>query len=148
MQLIIDKFEQLNIGWNVRRLGDVEFLRLCERFGITLIEVPLETSGFYYRVTEKDFIAIDSRLTGVRRSAVLFHEFAHFLLHTTDSGPAFGFHGVGRPTRKEREADVFALCAVLPRPVLRARSFEDLIDEGYVRELIDERIAILNLFDL
>ena len=148
MQLIIDRFQRLNMGWNVRALGEPDFQRLCERFGITLIETPLQTSGFYYRMLEKDYIAVDSRLTGARRLAVLFHEFAHFLLHTSDTGPAFGFHGVGRPTRKEREADVFALCAILPRPLLAARTLDDLHEEGFCRDLIEQRIEILKLFDL
>jgi len=148
MQFLIDKTSRLNIGWNEFPLGEGDFEALCRRFGITLQEMPLTTAGFYYRLLGRDFIAIDSRLKGPQRLAVLFHEFAHFLFHTSETGPAAGFHGVGRRTRKEIEADVFSLCAVLPRSVLETRSPDDLISEGWPGAMIKERLEILQRYGI
>ncbi|MBK6724807.1 MAG: ImmA/IrrE family metallo-endopeptidase [Acidobacteria bacterium] len=47
-----------------------------------------------------DFIAIDSRLTGNERLMVLFHELAHFLFHTPETGESANFHRIGRKTRQ------------------------------------------------
>jgi Zn-dependent peptidase ImmA (M78 family) len=148
MQFLIDKISLLNIGWNERPLGEDDFDALCRRFGITLQEMPLNTAGFYYRLLGRDFIAIDSKRKGPQRLAVLFHEFAHFLFHTSETGPAAGFHGVGRRTRKEIEADVFSLCAILPRSILETRSANYLINEGWPAAMIEERLEILQRYGL
>jgi len=131
MQFFLDKINALGIGWNGRPQTEGDFQRLCKRFKIRLLEMPLRTDGFYYRVMGKDFIAVDSRLAGPQKLAVLFHELGHFLLHAPASGPAANFHGVGRRTRKECEADIFALCALIPKPWLTRRSFDELTDERH-----------------
>ena len=148
MRLLLDKIEQLNIGWNERRLDESDLYELCGRFNVVVDELPLTTAGFYYRVMGRDFIAVNSRLTGAERLAVMFHEFAHFLFHTADSAPAAEFHHVGRRTRKECEADVFAACAVLPRPLLENRTIEDLLEDGYPADLVNERFRILDLYGI
>jgi Zn-dependent peptidase ImmA (M78 family) len=148
MQFLIDKISRLNIGWNERPLGEGDFDALCRRFQITVQEMPLSTAGFYYRLLGRDFIAVDSKLKGPQRLAVLFHEFAHFLFHTSETGPAASFHGVGRRTRKEIEADVFSLCAILPRSLLTKRSPNDLINEGWPAPMIEERMSIFGQFGI
>jgi Zn-dependent peptidase ImmA (M78 family) len=148
MQLLFNKIDQLGIGWNERPLGERDLFGLCERFRVNVDELPLNTDGFYYRVLGRDHIAVNSRLTGPRKLSVLFHEFAHFLFHTSDTGPAVGFHGVGRRTRKEHEADVFAICAVIPRPQIDGCSVEDLLNDGVPAEIVSERLEILRRYGI
>jgi Zn-dependent peptidase ImmA (M78 family) len=148
MQLLLDKIGQLDIGWNERLLGESDLYELCDRFNLTVDELPLNTAGFYYRVMGSDHIAINSKLAGPIKLSVLFHEFAHFLFHTSDTGPAVGFHGVGRQTRKEREADVFAICAVIPRPLINGSSIADLLNDGYPAEMITERLEVLRRYGI
>lgn len=142
MNFILDKLLRLQIGWNERVLDEHDFERLCRRFRIRVEEMPLRPGGFYYRVLGRDYIAIDSRLTGVRKLAVQFHELAHFLLHTPESGTAANFHGLTR-TRQEQEADVFALCAIMPLSLIRDRTPAELIDEGFPADLVTDRFAIV-----
>lgn len=147
MQFFTDKISQLDIGWNERPLGEADFYRLCKRYKIGVQEMPLTVSGFYYRLMGRDFIAVDSRLAGPQKLAVLFHEIGHFLFHTPESGATANFHGVGRRTRKEREADVFALCALIPRTWIESRSSQELIDdEGFPPEMLAERHKILERY--
>lgn len=142
MRFVIDKISQLKTGWNERPLTEADFYRLCKRFRIRVTEMPLSVGGFYYRVMGRDFIAVDSRLAGAEKLAVLFHELGHFLLHTPASGATANFHGVGRRTRQEREADAFALCALIPRSWLASPTIEELADDGFPAEMIAERFAI------
>lgn len=142
MQLLSDKIKKLVPAWNERRLTERDFHRICRRCSITVTEMPLMTGGFYYRVKGRDFIAIDSRLSGPKRLFVMFHELAHFLLHVPDSGATANFHGVGRRTRKEREADLFALCALMPKNLLLELTAEELIEEGFAIETVHERLSI------
>lgn len=146
MRLLIDKLSRLGIDWNIRALGESDLHELCDRFGITLHESPMGTDGFYYRLLGQDFIAINSRLRGFRRLSVLFHELGHFLLHVPKSGPAANFHAVGRPTRQEREADLFALCALMPVDLIRDRTLSELIDAGYPADIAQARLAILERY--
>jgi Zn-dependent peptidase ImmA (M78 family) len=146
MQFIIDKVNSLNIGWNERPLFLADIYRLCKRFKIVVQEMPLTTGGFYYRVMGRDFIAIDSRLAEPDKLFVLFHELGHYLLHTPESGATANFHKVGSRTRKECEADVFALCALMPLPMIKTRSVQELIDDGLSPETVSARFEVLRRY--
>jgi Zn-dependent peptidase ImmA (M78 family) len=142
MLSLIEKITKLGIGWNERPLDESDFHALCSRFNVQVMEMPLEVRGLYYRVMGRDRIAVSSRLTGHDKTVVLFHELGHFLFHTPESGPTANFHRIGRRTRKEREADTFALCAVIPRCRIENCSPAELIDEGFSPEIIAARRAI------
>ncbi len=144
MQFLTSKISKLRIGWNETALTEADFYRLCKRFKIRVTEMPLNVGGFYYRAMGRDFIAVDSRLSPPHKLAVLFHELGHFLFHTPESGATANFHRVGRVTRQEREADVFALCALIPRAWIETRSLTELIDdEGFPAEMVEARYKIL-----
>jgi Zn-dependent peptidase ImmA (M78 family) len=146
MLLLYHKATSLEIGWNERTLTECDLYRLCRRFDIRVDELPLETSGFYYRLMGRDAIAVNSRLDPRRRLFVLFHEFAHFLLHAPESGPAANFHGVGRRSRAEVEADAFALCAMLPRPALRDPS--EIPYDSLPIGMVQSRIGLLRIYGI
>ena len=143
MHFLGEKISKLNFGWNERPLNEVDFYRLCKRFKIGVTEMPLRVGGFYYRMMGRNFIAVDSKLTGPEKLVVLFHELAHFLFHVPSSGVTANFHGVGKRDRKENEADLFALCAVIPKSWIETRAIQELIDdEGFSREMLASRIEI------
>ena len=79
----------------------------------------------------------------------MFHEFAHFLFHAPESGTTANFHGVGRRTRKEKEADVFALAALIPQKWLTERTEADLIEnEGINPKTLAERKEIFEMYGI
>jgi Zn-dependent peptidase ImmA (M78 family) len=144
MRLFLEKISRLRIGWNRKPLSEMDFYRLCRRFRITVVEMPLRTNGFYYCVKGRHFIAVDSKLPPTRKLLVMFHEFAHFMMHAPDTGVTANFHGVGRRTKKEVEADAFALCALIPRDRIdRAHEMD-----GFTPEMIRERARLLKLYDI
>lgn len=142
MRSYYSKIRSLKIGWNERPLDEADFYRLCRRFKITVVEMPLTTNGFYYCVKRRHFIAIDCRLDRIKKLLVMFHEFAHFLMHAPETNATASFHGLGSKTRKEREADTFALCALIPKSVIANKDISGLIDEGFSNELLEERFEL------
>ena len=142
MRSYYSKIQSLKIGWNERPLGESDFYKLCRRFKITAVEIPLTTNGFYYCVKGQHYIAIDCKLDRVRKLLVMFHEFAHFLMHAPETNTTASFHGLGSKTRKEREADTFALCALIPKTVIANKDISQLIDEGFSNELLEERFKL------
>jgi len=140
MRFLSDKAKHLDLGWNERGLTETDFYRICRKFKITVEEMPLRVSGFYYRVLGRDFIAIDSRLSGNKRLMVMFHELAHFLFHTPESGETANFHGIDRKSRQEIEADAFALCSVIPEKMLENAAAD--LDQLFPPELVAERLAL------
>jgi len=57
------------------------------------------------------------------------------------------FHRVGHRTRIEREADFFALCAIIPKSWMEMRSIDEIIeDEGIPADLVEARFAILRRY--
>lgn len=149
MQLLVDKIRRLRIGWNRKPLCEADLYRICRRFRIQVTEMPLRTDGFYYRVKGRDFIAVNSRLDEPMKLLVLFHELGHFLFHTPGSGATANFHGVGGSSRQEREADIFALCALLPRSSVKNQTIDELAESsGLPTAKAAERLEILNRFGL
>ena len=148
MRSYLDKIKKLHIGWNQRPLGENDFYDLCRKFKVTVVEMPLRTNGFYYCVKRRHFIAVDSKLTHLKKLLVMFHEFAHFLMHSPDTNTTASFHGLGQKTRKELEADTFALCALIPKSWIEEREIGELVDEGYSTEMLLERARIFEQFGL
>ena len=149
MQFLVEKISRLRFSWNKRPLAEADFYRLCRRFRIHVTEMPLQTNGFYYCMKGRHFIAIDSRLTGHERLFVMFHEIAHFLMHSPDAGVTANFHGVGKKTRKELEADAFSLCSLIPRKWIENRTpFEISDEEGIPFDLIAERLSVYQTYDI
>lgn len=148
MRFLTERITKLNIEWNERPLTEVDFYRLCKRFKINVEEMPLTVSGFYYRVMGRDFIAVDSKLAKPQKLAVLFHELGHFLFHTPESGATASFHRVGHRTRQECEADVFALCALIPGCWLESRTILEMLDEGLPAEMVEARYEILRRYGI
>jgi Zn-dependent peptidase ImmA (M78 family) len=143
MLLILDKISRLRCQWNKRALTEGDFYKLCKRRRITVVEMPLRTSGFYYCVLGRHYIALDSRLPNQKKLFVMFHEFAHYLMHAPDAGVTANFHGVGKKTRKEAEADAFALCAIIPKTWIESRTVYEIIDdEGIPEAILKERLSL------
>lgn len=143
MLVFKDKPALLRLGWNKRPLTEEDFYKLCKRFRIKVTEMPLVTGGFYYCVGGRHFIAYDSRLQPGKKLLVQFHELAHYLMHVPDMGVTASFHGVGRRTRKEKEADAFALCALIPKTWIETRTVQELIeDEGLDEKMVADRLAV------
>jgi Zn-dependent peptidase ImmA (M78 family) len=147
MLFFLDQISDLRCDWNKRPLTEETFHRLCKRRRITVVEMPLRTNGFYYCVKGRHYIAIDSKLKPIDKLFVMFHEFAHYLMHAPDSGTTANFHGVGSRTRKEREADAFALCALIPTAWIEQRSPEELHEEeGIPERILTERRTIYEMY--
>ncbi len=143
MRFFLEKIEALKVDWNRRRLTEADFYALCRRHKITVQEMPLRVGGFYYCLMGGHYIAIDSKLAPDKKLFVMFHEFAHFLMHAPDGGVTANFHGVGRKTRKESEADLFAAVALIPRTWLETRTPHEIAaEEGIDPETIAERFQI------
>lgn len=142
MRFLTSKISKLRTGWNQRSLTEDDFYKLCKRFKIMVTEMPLTVSGFYYRVSGRDFIAVDSKLSGQKKLLVMFHELGHFLLHAPDCGETANFHGIQKTSRKEIEADAFALCAVIPKTMLESCSPDELVQEGIDPDALRERVEV------
>lgn len=149
MRFLIEKISRLKIGWNRKPLTESDLYQLCSKYRITIVEMPLQTGGFYYCVKGRHYIAVDSDLSPHEKLLVMFHEFAHFLMHSPDTGVTANFHGVGRRTRKEIEADIFAHCALIPVNWIEKRSAHELTDEeGISEKIVKERVSIYRRYGL
>ncbi len=146
MLFFLDKIATLGCRWNQDPLDQHDFYRLCGRHKISVQEMPLRVSGFYYCLLGQHYIAVNSRLAPHRKLFVMFHEFAHYLMHAPDNGVTANFHGIGKKTRKELEADAFAVCALIPRTKIETCPIEDLIEvEGFPEDLVAQRVELLRL---
>lgn len=146
MLFFLDKISRLRCPWNQKPLTQDDFYRLCKQNNVTVQEMPLRVSGFYYCLLGRHYIAIDTRLRHHNKLFVMFHEFAHFLMHAPDTGVTANFHGVGKKNRKEAEADAFALCAIIPKTWIVSRTVAEIAEEeGIPEDILRERLAVYEL---
>lgn len=149
MIFLLDKIKQLKIGWNERPLGEADFYKLCKRHKIVVNEMPLRVSGFYYCVKGGHYIAIDSKLSKGMKLLVMFHEFAHFLMHAPSVNETASYHGIGRKDRKEIEADTFALVAVIPQKWIETMTPDEILERsGLDADQLKERFEIFEKFGI
>ena len=149
MLLLVEKISRLRIDWNKRPLTEADFHKLCRRFKVVVHELPLKVGGFYYSIMCRHFIAVDGRLSPQKKLFVMFHEFGHFLLHVPEGPATANYHGIGRRTRKEIEADMFALCALIPRCWLESEELAELAgDAGMDLLQVRARIEIFDRFGI
>ncbi len=149
MLFLLDKISGLHCGWNEKPLTQDDFYRLCRRHKVKVQEMPLRVSGFYYCLLGRHYIAINSRLRTDKKLFVMFHEFAHYLMHAPDTGVTANFHGVGKKTRKEAEADAFALCAIIPKRWIECRHVNELTDdEGIPESIIKDRLLVYEAYGI
>jgi Zn-dependent peptidase ImmA (M78 family) len=99
--------------WNVRVLTEDDFWQQCDQAGILVQEIPLEQPGLFIFRNDQPQIFINDELRGAERTFVCFHELAHYWLHP--SRIQF-FQGLEETV--EVEADVVAICAMIPFTVL------------------------------
>lgn len=143
MLLLADTISRLRVPWNKRPLIEADFYKLCRKHEVTVTEMPLKVSGFYYCAMGRHFIAIDCRLSPQKKLFVMFHEFAHYLLHAPSGSATANYHGVGTRTRAEFEADSFALCALMPLGWVESERFTELCaDAGYSEEMTRDRLGV------
>ena len=130
--------------WNVKVLTETDFWLFCAADGVVVREAPTELHGFRLKQRDRHVIFINSRLRGAERSFVLWHEWAHHLLHPP--GIQF-FHGYDSLT--ETEADAFAACALIPRPLLGHYWPSEIAElYGYPTDLIEFRQDIFDQWKL
>lgn len=121
-------------GWNRRALdaGILDSIAVLE--GIVVLELSTGYPGLYLLRHAIPIIVLDPALSGYRRDWVFAHELAHYYLHPSGVQLMYG------PLKTiEKEADLIASCAVIPRPLYLARTHQELIKQGYPQALIDIR---------
>jgi Zn-dependent peptidase ImmA (M78 family) len=129
--------------WNIKVHTLEDFYIFCAANSIIVHEdKPLERTGLYLIYEGESHIFIDSRLRGHEKTFVCLHELGHFLLHPL--GIQFF---TGMSSTVEYEADVVAVCAMIPRPLLRSHWPGEIVEEyGYEIELVEFRQEIFDIW--
>lgn len=148
MRSFFHKIEELNIGWNDAELDERVFYQLCERHRIRVELMPLKCLGFYSCTRKgKHYIAVDSRLKEPQATFVMFHEFAHYLMHSPSTETIRSKCGGKKLSRDEQEADAFASCALLPLKLLRSMPDEE-VAEMYGMTFFLERLKVYERYGI
>ena len=135
--------------WNKRVPTDLDFYRLCRQRRVKIVEMPLRVPGFYMVCKGRRFIALDSKMRGVRWLETAFHEIAHDLLHAPPGVTISLFCGFKGDSKTEFEARAFAACAVMPEPLLRTLLTSPPEDFGdYTREMLEFRLKVLHTYHI
>lgn len=127
-------------GWNERTMTEADFQEVCEREGIIVLQVPIFIRGFYFRHCGTPTIVISSRLHGIPRLHVAFHELGHHFLHHSKSWMGLPKESAALVSEEQEfEAEAIAAMSLIPLPHLgRASSHIK-----HSRELLEVRHKIM-----
>lgn len=139
MKRLVKSIPQLNR----RELTEDDFYKLCRKEKIILGELPLQETifGYYTNHAGKSYIIINSKLPKFRWLEVAFHELGHHYLHAPVTQSVF-FNSNKLFPKQEQEAQILAVLALIPLPVLQKIEEDPDIMFDYPLHLIEERIKI------
>lgn len=144
---LVRKARSLRLGWNQRPFTEPDFhlWRLRQRPVVQLVEAGMDWPGFYTHVLGQPTILIDARLRGLGRLKVLAHEMGHHVFHA----PATCFFSDDSLHKAEEEARMFAVVALIPRPMIKRMLTWNLFEEDLLPvELLRQRLRILELYGI
>lgn len=145
MNLAIKKFISLRIGWNKKPISEKRLNSLAGRLKVKIQEMPLRVPGFYMTMRGKSFIAVDERLDERLKLKIKFHEIAHHILHTGKPH----FYLLDPTMREECEAEVFALCCLIPLTWVKKKTLCELVEDDYFDlETIQKRKEIYEAYKI
>jgi Zn-dependent peptidase ImmA (M78 family) len=126
--------------WNIRVLTQDNFDHYCDQAGITVREVPLEQPGLYIPGNGRPQIFLNDELRGAERLFIAFHELAHHWLHPPGVRMFFGW-----AKQIEVEADIVAVCCLIPRTVLTHYWPSEIAElYGYPHDLVRLRCEVFD----
>jgi Zn-dependent peptidase ImmA (M78 family) len=146
--------------FNIEPITENEFWRACKRFKIIVKQLPLSVDGYHERRRGRYYIIINKRLTGDRWLHTALHEFCHFLFDVPDHNRNYVFFRDGstpheltgeakrQAEKREKFADAFAVCGLLPFPEIQKLEKEDLSHDPALAKLCLDRIAVLTEFKI
>lgn len=138
--------------FNVEPVLEDEFWLACKRFKIIVKSLPLTVDGYHEKKRGRNYILINSELTGIKWLHTALHELCHFLFDAPSVSKNHVFFRYGYSERAEQRdpreefADAFALACILPLPELKRLANEDLSDNPEVLQLCGDRIAAMAEF--
>lgn len=111
-------------GWNERVFTQDDFDDFCGLYGIVVEYRDAGFPGMYTVRRKTPIIVVSPYVLPRARSFVKFHELGHHWMHNV------GCHFTYNSRRRiEREADLIAACALIPRPLLESATPGEIHDE-------------------
>lgn len=132
IQNIITKLKPYR--WNERQFNLEDFDYFCKLAEVEVIEKHTGYLGYYDIVCGVPVIILSPSLQGNFKLWVAFHELAHCWLHAPGAGFLYGTN------KTEKQADIIASCAVIPRTMLE--DLDILMTEDFPASLIELRFEI------
>lgn len=125
--------ELIEIGWGHKVLTYEDFERLADAAKIWVYRTTLRyDDGFHYYHHERPVIVLNKKLKMGDLAWKAFHELAHFYKHPT----GLYYFTQGTTEKADYEANFISSVAVIPTPLFKAKTFEEIQDEyGYPSEL-------------
>jgi Zn-dependent peptidase ImmA (M78 family) len=151
MNLTLTKIKEAFPQFNKKPITERDFWRVCKKRKIIVREMPLLVNGYYERKKSKDYILINSGLSGSAWLHTALHELAHQMFHIPGDADAYVLYrkkcGDDKDPR-ERFADAFALIGMLPFPDLVKLAHEDIVDDSYLMNICKARIIVRTDFGI
>lgn len=138
------KLRNLPADWNMRVFTESDFDNLSFAAGVRVFESEMKIEGAYCVYDGSPVIFINRALPWPRKLFVKFHELGHHWLHY----PGVQFF-LNTHSKVELEANIVAVCSLVPFPLLRDRDLWEIGQEyGYNWSLLKFRAEVFEKWGL
>lgn len=144
MNLIAQRIKEIFPHWNKRSFTEIEAYEFCEKEKIILVETDLIDAPGEFRIhREKPFILIHKFIQEHMRAWILWHEIAHYVLHS----PLSAKFSASTVRIIDLQANYVAVVALIPKKLLKTKTLFEIQDEfGFPKNLIMLRKEIYDTF--
>lgn len=132
--------------WNAKIFNEEDIYQMSDKMRLPIIENKIaKAKGEYLIIDDNPMIILKPKLKTGDRIWVLFHEFGHHLLHY----PVPHKFSKGLQRRMDREANFFAVIALIPTPLVESKTLGEIMEEyGYPKDLILIRKEIYEAYKI
>lgn len=149
MNLSLIKIQSIFPRFNEQPITNEDFWRVAEKEKIRVRQMPLLVDGYYTKNRGRNYILINSNLSGTRWLHTALHELHHYLFDVPGTEAGYTFYRNGEYIdRREYKADAFALVGILPWTKLVEMTPADLTASPWLADLVRDRIAVRTDFGL
>ena len=109
-------------NFNEKAKTEEDAYEFCRSNKVIIADDRRTSYGKYLVYKDHHFILINPKLKGIMKLWVLWHEIAHFILHTPETNSFSG----NMVRKNDKEANIIASVCLLPRHEIKNKTIKDL----------------------
>lgn len=144
--MLIERFSNRLPDFNRRSFSLPDLYNICDELEVNVGRIPMQyLHGCCFVEGNEVYLYVNSLLRGPEQVVAGFHEYCHITDHCFDVEVFESTGGLWNLNKRERQAQIIGVVALMPAPSIHGMNVEDIMREFGVRREIAEFRASLRI---